>query len=232
MKKIIITALFSALFVLPTMAQNRQNSRYYNPRTGHLDYGTSHRTSRFYNYGDIYGGLKVGANFATVNSDDPILDGGSMKSGLNIGAVIGAGLSRYTPLYFETGLFYTEKGGKSEHLGNKFTYSLDYLEVPLLLKYKFYTDNSFSIQPYLGGYLACGVGGKIKNFGEREAYPSFSDKPYSFQRFDGGIKMGVGAQFDFFYADLSYDLGLSNISHDDFDTTHTGTLSLNVGFNF
>ena len=38
--------------------------------------------------------------------------------------------------------------------------------------------------------------------------------------------------YDLFYVDLTYDIGLSNICHDTFDTSHNGSLSLNFGVNF
>ena len=53
-----------------------------------------------------------------------------------------------------------------------------------------------------------------------------------FQRFDGGLRLGCGVGYDLFYVDLTYDIGLSNICHDTFDTSHNGSLSLNFGVNF
>ena len=114
---------------------------------------------------------------------------------------------------------------------NDFKYSLDYLEVPLVLKYIHNFDRSFSIQPFFGGYVAAGVGGKIKDYYYHESYSAFGDDMDQFKRFDGGLRMGVGIQYDLFYADLTYDLGLSNIGHDDFDDTKNSALMLNVGIN-
>ena len=152
---------------------------------------------------DVYYGLRIGPAFATVNSDDRYLDGGSAKTGLNVGAVMGFQVAYRSPVYFETGLSYIEKGGKGFCDGTKFSYSLDYLEVPLV----------------------------IKNFGQRQAYSSFDSKE-GFQRFDGGIRIGCGVQYDFVYAELGYDFGLSNISRDYFETSRTGTFFATVGFNF
>ena len=73
---------------------------------------------------------------------------------------------------------------------------------------------------------------QLFDFGQREAYSSFWSSPYSFERFDGGLRMGCGLSYDLLYAELGYDLGLANISHDDFDTSHTGALMLTVGLNF
>ena len=179
---------------------------------------------------EVYYGLRLGVGFATVNADDKKLDGGSLKAGLDVGAVIGVQLGYRSPLFFEAGLLYIEKGGKGSLDGKKFTYSLDYMELPLVLKYRIDMDGMFSIQPFLGGYIALGVGGKIKDFGNRAAYSSFDDD--AFKRFDGGIRIGCGVQYDFLYAELGYDFGLANISHDYFDSSHTGTLFATIGANF
>ena len=125
----------------------------------------------------------------------------------------------------------------------KMTYDLNYIELPIVLKYIydidghftihpfFYDiDGHFTIHPFFGGYLACGVGGKIKNYADREAFSSFSDE--AFQRFDGGLRLGCGVGYDLFYLELAYDIGLSNICHDMFDTSHNRSLALNFGVNF
>lgn len=221
MKRMMIV-LMSLVLTLPALAQYGRPRYYSRPPVAH----SPHRT-----YTDVYYGLRIGAAFATVNSDDRYLDGGSMKTGLDVGAVVGFQVAYRSPVYFETGLSYIEKGGKGHYEGTKFSYSLDYLQVPLVMKYMIDVDRMFSIQPYVGGYLALGVAGKIKDFGHRQAYSSFDSKE-GFQRFDGGIRIGCGIQYDFVYAELGYDFGLSNISHDYFDTSRTGAFFATVGFNF
>ena len=180
--------------------------------------------------GSMYYGFRIGPTFSTVNSDDANLDGGNSQTGLTLGAVMGIQLSDDIPLFLETGLSYTEKGGKKTLTGKKMTYDLNYLEIPILVKYIYDIDGHFSVQPLFGGYLSYGISGKIKNFGERQALDSFSDT--TFKRFDGGLRIGCGVCYDLFYADLSYDIGLSNICHDTFDTSHNGCLYLNFGVNF
>lgn len=224
--KMTFAAMACIMLALPVSAQNYRNSRYYNSNSNRLDYGRG-----WCHAGDAYYGLRIGPAFSTVNSDDDRLDGGDSQTGLSVGAIVGFPLSHRTPLYLETGLSYIEKGGKKDlNHWKDMTYDLNYLQMPIVLKYKYNIDRNFSIQPFLGGYMAVGVGGKIKNFEEREAYSSFSDD--AFQRFDGGLRFGCGMAYDLFYADITYDLGLSNICHDYFDTSHNGCLSLNVGVNF
>ena len=222
MKKMMIVVL-SLMLTLPIMAQ------YGRPRYGSR-YSSNTRISYRHNPVNSYVGFRIGGAFSTVNSDDKYLDGGTMRSGLNVGAVAGFQIAPHAPIYLEPGLSYIEKGGKGSYDGRKFTYSLDYLEVPLLLKYDYKVDRDVSIQPFLGGYLSVGVGGKIKDFGYRQAYSSFDDE--GFQRFDGGIKLGCGVQFNYLYAEVGYDIGLANISHNYFDDAHTGSLFATIGVNF
>lgn len=230
MKKIILLSL-ALVATLTASAQYYPEGRPIPPRHR---YGNSynHRSSNNYFGDDTYYGFRLGLNVASVHSDAAILDGSDSRTGLDVGAVIGTRLTSAAPLYFETGLSYTEKGGKGTYQGDKFTYRLDYLELPLVLKYKYAVSPDVTIEPFAGGYLALGVGGKIKNYGAREAYSSFSDDNATFKRFDGGLRIGCGASFDMLYLGLSYDIGLANIGHDDFDDTRTGCLNLNIGVTF
>lgn len=230
MKKSIIMSM-AALLLSATAAQGQSytNSRYYNERTGHLDY-SQHDDKSFFRNGVDYYGLRIGPSFSTVNSDDPTLDGGSSLSSINLGAVAGLSLSNSSPLFLEGGLYYIKKGGKTLYEGKKMTYNLNYIEVPVTVKYVFDMTNGFTMQPYAGGYIAYGVGGKIRNYGDRVAVNSFS-KQY-FKRFDSGLRFGIGVGYNQFYAELNYDLGLTNICHDEFDTSHNGCLLINFGVNF
>ena len=222
------TLLFSLLcIILATTAMAQPGYRYgNNPRVQTVgrhgnEYVAWHR---------YYLGVRVGLNASHVNSDSPLLDGSSFKSGLNIGLAAGTQLTYRAPLFFESGLYYSQKGGKSGHGGDKFTYELNYLELPLLIKYKHFVGNQTSIQPYAGAYLAVGIDGNIKNYQTRTAFSSFDDG--YFQRFDGGLKIGCGVGFNMLYLDASYDIGLANIGQDNFDDTHNGCFTINLGVNF
>lgn len=219
-KRIITLTLLTLTFALSASAQYRRagySSRYSRP--SHSRYLT-----------DSYFGMRVGMGFATINSDAYELDGSSPRVGLETGVAAGFQIVPASPLYFETGLYYTEKGGRKGSGSDKITYSLDYLEVPLLLKYRYITPERLSIEPFMGGYLACGVGGKIKDYRDRQAYSSFGDG--DFRRFDGGIKLGCGISYDIFYMGASYDIGLADVGENRFGDTHTGCLNLTVGINF
>lgn len=226
MKKIVLLSMLALMLTTTASAQY-----YPSRRPAHPGGRTVHHHPRHND--DVYGGIRIGMNIATVNSDSPILDGNKAKTGLNAGVALGTRLTHYTPLYIESGLYFTQKGGKSEVGGEKFTYNLDYLELPLVFKYKADLGGGAKLEPFIGGYLACGVGGKIKDYNYRAAYSSFSDEYNdNFNRFDGGLRVGCGLSYDMLYVEAAYDAGLANVGKDAFDDTHTGTFNLSVGINF
>lgn len=243
MKKMILT-LACCLAALTAAAQYRPGYRIERPRTAHAvrtpapappvrsRYASRYggRYASGFHYNDAYFGLRLGLGLASVRTNDPYLDGGRVKAGLNIGAVGGFQIGRYVPLYLETGLYYLEKGGRGRDDGYSFTYGLHYLEVPLLFKYRIDVTPWTSVQPFAGVYGAVGVAGHIKDFGLREAYSSFDDE--GFRRWDGGLRLGLGLQWRHLYAEMAYDVGLANISHDYFDDVHTGCFTATVGVNF
>lgn len=229
MKRMILLSAMTLMMATTASAQFYPDGRPIHPSKRAAYYGGTRRAA----FGDTYAGLRFGLSVGTVNSDSPYLDGNKARAGVTAGLAVGTRLTAYTPLYFETGIYYTQKGGKSEAHGEKFSYSLDYLEFPLVFKYKAPVGGGVTIEPFLGGFLACGVAGKIKDYQYREAYSSFGDKYRdNFNRFDGGLRVGCGVAFDRLYLEAGYDIGLANVGKDDFDDTHTGAFNLTLGVNF
>lgn len=227
MKKTLLLSLLCMILAMPAMAQpGYRYGRGYNPRV----YTVGRHGNEYVAWHSYYVGLRVGLNASHVSSESPLLDGSSVKSGLNIGIAAGTQLSYRAPLFIESGLYYSQKGGKSDSGSGKFTYDLNYLEVPLIIKYKHFVGNQTSIQPYAGGYLAVATDGQIKNYGTRTAFSSYDDG--YFNRFDGGLKIGCGVGYNMLYLDASYDIGLANIGQDNFDDTHNGCFTINLGVNF
>ncbi|MBU3852477.1 MAG: PorT family protein [Candidatus Paraprevotella stercoravium] len=200
--------------------------------------------SRWYNYDrSSYFGIRVGLNvprfycrgFNPGPETRPL-------SLINAGIVYGNRVGRTIPLYFETGLLYSEKGAKLEATKDieRKTYNLKYLELPIVFKYK--ADVGFddlTIQPYFGGFIACGVGGNVKLYEQRIKENPFSDK--YLKRFDAGFRLGLGMAFQNFYLDFCYDIGMNNLAgkdfkdynYDDFDgRIRTGCFTASVGLDF
>jgi len=199
-------------FTIPSFAQyetNKSRSRY-----------NRDDTERYY-------GLRLGMNIASTSSESTEFDT-NPRTGLVIGFAYGMQLSRNMPLWLEVGIQYSEKGGKTHLNDDKVTYRLGYLQAPIVAKYVFNIDDDLYIQPFFGGYLSLGITGKMKNYATRESESVFDNM----KRFDGGLRGGCGLEYKMMYVELGYDLGLANISKDDFDSAHTRCLFVNLGINF
>lgn len=221
MKKIILWAL-AALLAVPATAQTYRSrpappySRYsYTPTRTHV-------VKRL----DSYFGLRLGANITSISSGDIDLDT-SARGGLYVGAVFGTQLSYLSPVWLELGFGYSEKGGTTNGTNDKVKYRLGYLQAPITVKYSIGVGD-VRIQPFLGGYLALGVAGQVKEYGSRQQQESFD----VFNRFDGGLRLGCGLEYQMLYAEVGFDFGLANINKDDFNTAHNRALFLTAGVNF
>ena len=102
------------------------------------------------------------------------------------------------------------------------------------MKYGIGIADEFAILPYVGPNFAVGVGGQTKEIHPGETaikYDSFgSDK---FNRFDVGIKLGCGFEWNMVYAEVGYNWGITNISdfRDDSETFNRA-FYMNIGINF
>ena len=149
MKKV-ITLMMAFAIAMPTFAQ----------------FDGSRKTKARFNHSNVeqYYGLRLGYNIASINSSDARIDTESY-GGFTFGGIYGLQLANSTPVWLETGLFYSEKGGK---VGNylsiktengktieytqKKTTRLMYLQAPIVVKYAFDVADDLYIQPFLGGY--------------------------------------------------------------------------------
>lgn len=202
----------------------------------------SRNTKNRFNHSNVeqYYGVRLGYNLATINSSDATVDMNSY-GGFAFGAVYGLQLANSMPLWLEAGLFYSEKGGKTYDFpsvittnGNtkeyfqKKTTRLMYLQAPIVVKYAFDVADDFYVQPFLGGYLAVGIGGKTKLYDDKHSYDSFDD----YNRLDGGIRIGCGAEYQMIFAEAGFDFGIANINDNDFVSARNQCFFFNVGVNF
>jgi hypothetical protein len=221
MKKILIT-LMVALLSVPTFAQRDKSL---------LDR-------------DVYFGLRFGLNLSNISGD--LTSNMGTSPGLLIGGVLGLSISESNPICIETGLFYSERGGQK----GDYEYNLNYLEVPVLLKYGFEISDELLITPLAGPYFSLGVSGTQKEY-ERSRVSSFGSpdvgtpespidpgKPGNnkFNRWDMGFKLGCGAEFKSLYLEVGAQLGMSNI-HKNPDgalvelTRHGNAFYMQIGIN-
>ena len=202
MKKFLV-AIVAVLFATPLFAQ-------YNSGGFSLNEST------------VYYGIRIGLNVANISGDTEGFCTGA-KSGFNFGSVIGLRVSDSTPVFLESGLYYTERGSKE----GKSKIGLTYLEVPILIKYGIAATDDIAILPYIGPTFGLGIAGK-----EKPGNISSFSKEGGFSRPDVGIKVGCGAEYNKLYLEMGYQFGMSNISRNEDITIHGNALYVNFGVNF
>ena len=172
----------------------------------------------------VYYGIRLGVNFAGLSGD--FNDNLGTKVGMNLGGVIGLRLSQTTPVFLESGLYYTERGAKD----GKDKASLTYLEIPVLIKYGIQTGGDFVVLPYIGPYFSYGIAGKTKIHSPEG---NINESSYEFFKHgDMGFKLGCGAEYNNLYAELGYQFGVANILDVGDDEARNHAFYINIGVNF
>ena len=176
----------------------------------------------------VYYGIRLGMNISTLTGD---IDMGS-KVGLNVAPIIGLRVSDTTPVFLESGLYFSGLGAKK----GKSSIALNYLEIPVLIKYGIQASDDIAVLPFVGPTFRYGLlGGKWKTEGEGKVNSFGGDR---FKRADMGIKLGCGAEYNKLYLELGYEFGIINIAGwkaangiDD-GSSHNGNFFVNLGVNF
>ncbi len=209
MKKLFI-AIVAALMAVPSFAQ-------YSSGGFNLDQE------------NIYWGVRFGMTGASLGGD---LDLG-MKAGMTLGGVVGLRASDSTPVFIESGLYYTERGGKDGDI----RVGYNNLEIPILVKYGFKASDEIAILPFVGPYFSYAISGKTKQptLDGKESVGTFDEKKAEtggLKRANMGFKLGVGAEYNKVYLELGYQFGITNVCKDDNLSSHSNALFCNFGVNF
>lgn len=172
----------------------------------------------------LYYGVRLGMNFSTITGD--FAEDVDSKIGMNLGGVVGLRLSDSTPIFLESGLYFSGRGAKD--------FSLNYLELPVLIKYGVQLNDDIALLPYIGPYFSMGIGGKVKTLDGTTVKKVSS---YDFmKRPDMGFKIGCGAEYNKLYLELGYQFGVINLPKDKVnpldESAHNGNFYVNVGVNF
>ena len=162
-------------------------------------------------------GIKAGLNISSLTFDESELSSSS-KTGFTAGVMVEIPLAKNFSLQPE--LLYSQQGTKTAFFDQDVTNSnfkgrieLNYLNIPLMLKY--YVIKGLSIQagPQIG--LLLKANSKYQdNFLGYENQESFNLKKYS-NGIDTSINFGLGYQFkEKFYTDFRYNISYSNVFKD------------------
>ncbi len=167
----------------------------------------------------LYYGVRFGGTIASLNGDVSV----GSKFGITLAGVIGLRLSSSTPVFLESGLYYTQRGAKEGNI--EITHNN--LEIPLVIKYGFKANEHIAVLPFVGPYFAYAVSSewKVKN-GDKEA------ANYSPKRNNMGFKLGCGAEYNKIYAEVGYQIAATNFLDDDDHSAHNNAFFFNLGVNF
>lgn len=161
---------------------------------------------------NIYG-VRLGLNAAKLTGGD---DGHpTTKPGFHIGGVYERLLMPSSPLYLETGLNLSLKG--SGGIMDEIRLNAWYLQIPVMVNYKFYVGKHWTLYPSAGLYYALGVGGTCDaNFlGAGDAYSVDAfGRNGILKRSDLGMRFGGTVQWRRFCFSLGYEFGFINVGQD------------------
>ena len=180
---------------------------------------------------NIYWGARMGLALGKLTGDVGDYDG--MKAGFTLAGVVGLRLSQTSPVFLESGLYYTQRGGKNGSLKAE----LNCLEIPVLIKYGFKVTEDIAVLPFIGPYFAYGIAGETEyEVVDAVTGKSTKEKERSYKNLlnhnDMGFKLGCGLEYNMLYLEVAYQFGIANIADDDNLTAHANQLSINLGVNF
>lgn len=166
-------------------------------------------------------GVKAGLNISSLSEyEHPLLyEDAELDNKLGLYAGI------FTQIYFthrlgiETGLYYTQLGGKDKENDYdeqyKVTANPAYLQLPVSVIYKFDLPAKFTLYPSLGLYAGYGLSGKIKTKGMINATDISSKVDYfdDFARkFDFGGTVGLNLQYQKTVLGLGYERSFTRVN--------------------
>ena len=166
-------------------------------------------------------------------------DLGDMK-GTMVGKVgLGMEMTLTRDLSFMPSLEFAMKGAKwsfSDNYGTQDeTYSLAYIQLPILLGYRLNLSKSWNMNLKAGPYFAYGVKGNVKlehnckKTNYTEEGDLFSD--LGMGKFDFGVDVGIDFENHRFVIGLEYEKGFSSLSYNDASVTNQAMYA-SIGFKF
>jgi hypothetical protein len=146
-------------------------------------------------------GVKGGINFSSLSSNTDV-DYSSLT-----GSTFGGYLKLNLPVIsFEANVLYTQKGAQFSSMGTDYDIRVNYLEIPLLVKYHSFIFPLVAYNFHAGPAFAFKLGEDVESQTDGNV----------FKGSDVGIAMGAGITFTALISEVSiegrYVLGLNNVS--------------------
>lgn len=152
-------------------------------------------------------------------------------------------LHRSLPLYLETGIGFSSRGGRAaaEIYGDIYNMTMRpfYMQAPLLVNYHFHIRDLLTIQPFAGIYGGVGIRGAMKTeYGNEDMFSA----PGFLSRMDFGVRAGAGFVIRRIYLGISYDIGCRDLFRGgeffgyalqpESAEIRNNCLTVNIGYNF
>ncbi len=184
-------------------------------------------------------GVRIAGNLANISTDSS--SGSSSLIGLAAGVF--AELPISGQLYFAPEINYSLKGSKQSlnisvngiNFGLEEKFKLNYISIPLLLKYKFPSSGNFSV--FLGPEVSFLVSNKLTattsaNGQSATNSSTFKDQGVSVNTLELGVDLGIQYYFSSHIGvDLRYGLGLTDVTKD-LGKNKNSVLQLGVSYKF
>jgi hypothetical protein len=194
-------------------------------------------------------GIKAGVNFADIsNLENPFLEMLGIKFGTKIGVIAGAfyRIDLTNSFAIQPEVYYSQKGTRASGKGSiydvpysyDFSLRLDYIEIPLLMKYRIPTRGKFTPGIFAGPYVAFKVSAKAALTVESEGMKQTQEVDIEdVKKMDFGLAFGANLDFDIGHSsiiiDIRYSLGLSKISeYEDDPDMKNSAFTLMLGYAF
>lgn len=174
----------------------------------------NNRVTKRFHFG-IRGGVSVNTYTGDVNGDPLVFPTGGFAFDFQLAQV---------PVYLGFGINYLNEGAKVKYVYYEYSYSFNKkvnasaIHIPLVFGYHFNVAPNFFISPNIGGFASYCVDDMKDNY------------PWKDDRFNYGLRFGLGMNFTRLTFDLAYDLGLKNLGYNEYKM-HTGTFFATIGYN-
>lgn len=189
-------------------------------------------------------GVRAGVNVSTcaISIEDVRINTGS-RAGFHFAVTDQILLHRSLPLYLETGIGFSSRGGRAaaEIYGDIYNMTMRpfYMQVPLLVNYHFHIRDLLTIQPFAGIYGGVGIRGAMKTeYGNEDMFSA----PGFLSRMDFGVCAGAGFVIRRIYLGISYDIGCRDLFRGgeffgyalqpESAEIRNNCLTVNIGYNF
>lgn len=171
-----------------------------------------------------YYGFKSGLNGSTITGDD--IGDTQPKIGLVAGGFAELCIDDYTSVQPE--VLYSQQGVKyTDHNGFDGTLKLDYINVPVLVKFRASNTLVFEAGPQMGLLLSA------KDKYESTSISGTDDIKDNYEPIDFGANLGLNYDLqNGWYFGARYYLGLSNINNHTDVNNKNGVLQFSVAFKF